>query len=91
MYLEPILNKELEPFGLSAVWDGNDPEPGEDVRFYVCTEDDDTRFELRHGRGSTDIMGLNERGNWSCYGYATTFTELAPLLAEIVRDDQVAA
>lgn len=91
MYLEPILNKELAPFGLSVVWDGNYPEPGEDVRFYVCTEDDDTRFELRHGRGSTDIMARDERGCWHCHGYATTFTELAPLLAEIVRDDQVAA
>ncbi len=91
MYLEPIINAELKPFGLSVVWDGNYPEPGDDVFFYVCTEDDDTIFELRVGGSSTDIMARDERGCWHCYGYATNFTKLAPMLAEIVRDTHVAA
>lgn len=91
MYLEPIINEELKPYGLSVVWDGNYPEPGEDVCFYVCYGDDETDFVLRHGRGSTDVYEYLGNCRYGLHGYATNFTELAPLLAEIVRDTHVAA
>ena len=89
-YTQQLINAELAPFGLSVVWDGNEPEQGEAARFYVCTEDDDTDFVLWDHYDSTDIMARDGRDCWHCHGYATSYTALAPLLAEIVSDTHVA-